>query len=66
MGVKKGKPMMWSQWVWVKKSFVLTGPRGRSFFMITLASSRMPEPASMMMSRSSSPKRSSMQAVLPP
>src|SRR4030067_495963 len=66
MGMKKGKPMMWSQWVWVRKSWVLTGPLGRSLFITCAASSRMPVPASITTRRPCSPKRSSRQAVLPP
>ena len=58
--------MMWSECVCVRKTLVLMRPRGRSFFMITVASSRMPDPKSMMMSRSSFPNLSSRQEVFPP
>src|SRR5271169_1119236 len=66
MGVKNGKPMMWSKCVCVRNTLVLIGPRGKSFFMMCPASSRTPDPRSMTISLSSSPNRSSRQEVLPP
>src|SRR5512138_2002218 len=66
MGVKKGNPMMWSQWVWERKSLVFMGPLGRSRLRREPASSLIPEPASMIIRRSSGSRRTSMQAVFPP
>ena len=63
-GAKKGIPWMWSQWAWVRKMSPVMGcpsPRSRS----ARPSSRIPVPASRMMSQPS-PVRSSTQGVLPP
>jgi hypothetical protein len=60
-GGKKGKPEMWSQWVWLRKMWATTGCSAIS----DRPSSRMPVPASMM-KRSPSRVRTSTQEQLPP
>ena len=60
-GVKKGRPWMWSQWLWVMKMFAFTG----SLVSRCWASGNRPVPPSRM-SRVSSSVRTSMQVVLPP
>src|SRR5512138_3757740 len=64
MGVNMGKPMIWSQCVWVRKMSVSSGPFLKSVFMRWSPRRRMPEPASIMTRRS--PQRTSRQEVSPP
>src|SRR4029078_7233317 len=63
-GPKKGMPWMWSQWAWVRKMSPAIGwPSRRS--RRARPSSRIPVPASRMISQPSS-VRSSTQGVFPP
>ena len=62
-GLKKGRPWMWSQWVWEIRMSAASGVRRDA--MSSCPSGRSPLPASRMTRRCPGPVRL-MQAVLPP